>query len=118
MGDFMKARFSTRLGILALGWCLATMANGATYYVASVSITDLGNLGGPDAGALDINNRGVIVGYAKNAVDIRRAFVWKSGVMTDLGTPGVLSRSVASGINDYNEVVGEYWGSNFDEFDN
>jgi probable HAF family extracellular repeat protein len=104
----MKTRFRIRLGILALGLLSASLAQGATYYVASVSTTDLGNLGGPEASALDINNRGVIVGYSKNPAMTRRAFRWQGGVMTDIGTPTSSARSIASGINDYDEIVGQY----------
>ena len=114
----MKTRYRRQLGFLGASILCASMAPAATYYVATVSITDLGNLGVQDSNALDINNRGVIVGYSKNSLGIRRAFRWQNGVMTDLGTPGTLSRSVAEGINDHGEVVGTYWGSNYDEFDN
>ena len=114
----MKTRYRQKLGFLGAAIFSASMAHAATYYVANVSITDLGNLGLQDSNALDINNRGVIVGYSKNALDIRRAFRWQNGTMTDLGTPGTLSRSVAEGINDRGEVVGTYWGPNYDEFDN
>src|SRR3954468_20055865 len=91
----MKTRFNTRLGTLAWGFLAASMAQGATYYVANVTMTDLGNLGGAEANANDINNQGVIVGYSKNPNDVRRAFRWQNGVMTDLGTPGTNARSIA-----------------------
>jgi probable HAF family extracellular repeat protein len=86
----------------------ASLANAATYYVANVSTTDLGTLGGAEAGAIDINNRGVIVGYSTNARLVRRPFRWQGGVMTDLGTPASSFRSLAFGINDYDEIVGQY----------
>lgn len=114
----MKTRFRMRSGILALALLSASIANGATYFVHSVTVTDLGTLGGPDATAVDINNRGVIVGYAKNVDDTRRAFRWQNGTMTDLRTPGFHSRSIAEGINDYDEIVGTYWGPDYDEWEN
>jgi probable HAF family extracellular repeat protein len=114
----MNTRAAMHSGIVVAGLMLASVCQAATYYVSSVTITDLGTLGGADATAYDINNRGVIVGQSKNAVNVRRAFRWKGGSMIDVGTPGANSRSVAEGINDDDEVVGTYWGPDFDEFEN
>ena len=50
----------------------------------------------------------MIVGYSKDATLTRRPFRWQSGVMSDLGTPLSSARSIASGINDYDEIVGQY----------
>ena len=106
----MKTRFRTRLGVLALGFLSISMAQGATslFYVDRVKVTDLGTLGGVEANALDINNRGVIVGYSKDTTMTRRAFRWSGGVMTDLGTPTFSARAIAQGINDRDEIVGFY----------
>lgn len=69
---------------------------------------NLGNLGGDFAEALDINNRGQIVGDADtagNACDC--AFLWQNGTMTNLGTlPGDVF-SEGAGINDEGQIVGE-----------
>src|ERR1044071_6053757 len=106
----MRTRFRTRLGVLALGFLSISMAQGATslFYIDRVKVTDLGTLGGVEANALDINNRGVIVGYSKDTTMTRRAFRWSGGVMTDLGTPTSSARAIAQGINDRDEIVGFY----------
>ncbi len=108
----MKTLLGWKSGTCLIALLAASLAHGATYYVAVVGVTDLGNLGGipsaPDSGAIDINNRGEIVGYSKDATMFRRPFLWRSGVMIDLGTPTTSARAVASGINDSGEVVGSY----------
>jgi probable HAF family extracellular repeat protein len=46
-----------------------------------------------------------VVGTARDFNNISRAFIWRNGSMTDLGTIGGLSHSPAS-INNYAQVVG------------
>lgn len=107
----MDTRNGWRAGIVVMGLLFAALAHAATpkYYVGPIiKMTDLGTLGGGEASAYDINNRGVIVGYSKNPQLVRRAFRWQNGVMTDIGTPASSGRSIARGINDRGEVVGLY----------
>ena len=50
-------------------------------------ITDLGNLGGSEVEPLWLNEKGEVVGKATYAGDeIDHAFLWKQGVLKDLGT--------------------------------
>ena len=69
-------------------------------------LTDLGTLGGLSAQAADINDDGHVVGYASSATAGGHAFVWRDGVMTDLGTLTGGTSSAAGGINRLGQIVG------------
>lgn len=69
---------------------------------------DLGTLGGNHAQALDLNDRGQVVGLSatipgQDSAPLR-AFLWEDGQMQDLGTLG--NNSIARGINNLGMVVG------------
>ena len=74
------------------------------------TVTDLGTLGGAFSQAFGINNKGAVVGYATLPGDtILHAFVWRKGIITDLGTLAGTDPVPASGaysINDNDEAVG------------
>jgi probable HAF family extracellular repeat protein len=89
----------------------------------TVTLTDLGVLPGagspggrPSSVAYGLNLVGDIVGqsdthYLSNIVNstqtVPHAFLWNSGVMTDLGTiAGENYTSAANGVNDSHEIVG------------
>jgi probable HAF family extracellular repeat protein len=70
--------------------------------------TDLGTLGGLLLAPQGINNRGQIVGFAFSPdFTTILAFLWQNGVATNLGTlpPDVFS--LALGINDRGQIVGD-----------
>jgi probable HAF family extracellular repeat protein len=70
------------------------------YVITSVSVTDLGTLGGAESLVSDINDGGDVVGVSQTASGATHAFVARSGNLIDLG-PGA-----ASGINNLYDVVG------------
>jgi probable HAF family extracellular repeat protein len=68
---------------------------------------DLGTLGGPDARAGFINQRGQIVGAAAtNPFPTFDPFLWEEGKMTDLGTLGG-TFGVPNGLNNRGQIVGQ-----------
>ena len=100
--SFPRRRHLTWLAVsLALALALASFARAAT-------LIDLGTLGGDFSTANDVNSAGQVVGYSYLADGTtERAFLWQSGVMTDLGTlPGYSLGSRANGINSAGQVVG------------
>ena len=75
--------------------------------------TDLGDLGGGESYARDINDWGQVVGNSstKEGDATDHAFVWNNGVMQDLGTLGGES-SQARSINNNGQIVGSSQTSN------
>jgi probable HAF family extracellular repeat protein len=56
--------------------------------------------------AMDINSQGDVVGYSEDSAMIRRPFIWRNGVLTDLGVfPG--RPAMARLINDRGMVAGD-----------
>ncbi len=69
----------------------------------------LGTLpGGGTSIASGINDRGQVVGNSETVAgeDIRHAFLWEDGEMTDLGTLPGGTESIATAINDRGQIVG------------
>jgi probable HAF family extracellular repeat protein len=87
------------------------------------SVIDLGNLGGskPDPNnfqsgfaATNINDLGQVVGFSVVAGDTTvHAFLWDQGVMTDIPPVAGDALSVAWGIGEHGEVLGQSCDVNF-----
>jgi len=74
---------------------------------------DVGTFGGNSSAAMDINDKGQVVGYATLPGDANNhAFLWQDGVMRDLGTLAGGFESRAAAINNNGVVVGEAWAAN------
>jgi probable HAF family extracellular repeat protein len=78
-------------------------------------LTDLGTLGGDNASGEWLNDAGEVVGYADlppnppnctGLTCVHHGFLWKQGVMTDLGTIGTDPCSRALSINSKGQIVG------------
>ena len=101
------------------GWASATAEETGVHAVRYHygGLTDLGTFGGNLSQAFGINDSGQIVGYAEVAPTVAgnaddssssgdaHAFLWKDGVMKDLGTLGG-NESFASAVNASGDVVG------------
>lgn len=72
---------------------------------ANYVITELGDLGGTNSSATDINNAAQVVGVSSTSDGSERAFLWENGIMKDLGTLGG-DTSHAAAINASGTVVG------------
>lgn len=73
-------------------------------------LTDLGTLGGTFSQAFGVNDKGWVVGFSTTEGDLGlHAFLWRDGVMIDLGTlagSDPLPYSMALSINNRGEIVG------------
>ena len=111
-GTIMKniARIARLLGLITGIGCTSAAAAVGPY-----TITDLGTLGGMQAGAYDVNASGQVTGYATipgdtpaptpNNPNTYYAFRYSNGTMTNLSTLGGPT-SVGAAINDAGQVTG------------
>jgi probable HAF family extracellular repeat protein len=103
----MKSRTLTCITTITLFAALAVPVQLAAQKQIHYAVTDLGTLGGTFSQAFGVNNKGSVVGYATlNGDTALHAFLWRKGVMTDLGTLAASPFSAAYSINDNDEAVG------------
>jgi probable HAF family extracellular repeat protein len=76
----------------------------------TAGMRDLGTLGGEDAAAIALNDAGDVVGQAglpgSVSCDQCHAFLWRKGVMSDLGSLDGIQFSTALSINASGQIVG------------
>ena len=79
-----------------------------SFISAEGKVRDLGTLGGNETRVAAVNNRGHAVGTSTTSSGSEHAFLWKNGVITDLGSRALDGprRSAALAINDKGQVVG------------
>ncbi len=113
--------------ILPISGRLVAQVEHATGNQIHYSVQSLGTLGGTYSnGYGGVNDRGWVTGDANLSGDqTEHAFLWREGVMTDLGTLGGPNSSVAfpvknnrgliAGSAQINEIdpLGEYWGASY-----
>lgn len=96
-------------GINNNGQVVGQNAIGHAFLYANGIMTDLGTLGGSNSFALNINDGGIVVGWADNTDSTTQGFLYQNGKMSGLSR-GALSGG-AQGINGSGQVVGWYSNS-------
>jgi probable HAF family extracellular repeat protein len=106
-GNISEAAGINSGGLLAGGSFVEGFVPHAFVASATLTLRDLGTLGGEYSYAWDINDPGLVTGEASTAAEDVHAFIWTSaGGMRDLGTLGGNS-SVGRSINEKGQVAGE-----------
>src|SRR5689334_6854407 len=103
----MKSRTLTLITAMTFFAALVAPLHLAAQKQTRYTVTDLGTLGGTFSVAFAINNKGQIAGTATLPNDTAaRAFLWRRGVMKDLGTLGGPNSTGMFPLNESGEVPG------------
>ncbi|HEV8443373.1 MAG TPA: hypothetical protein VGQ27_07825 [Steroidobacteraceae bacterium] len=100
----MNNKYLNLIACALLG-CGAAHAAPAPYFITDIGVLELPTPGAADSMALDINDKGEIVGWFKTVNGVKHAFLYRQGLMEDI-TFGTFSQAEAHGINNYTQVVG------------
>lgn len=89
-----------------IGQVVGQDASGQAFLWQAGMVAPLGTLGGTQSAANDINDNGLVVGWANSASGLQHAFKYSQGAgMADL-MPGVAYESVAEAANINSEIAG------------
>ena len=77
------------------------------YLFSNGTMHDLGNLGAGSSGTA-LNNLGHVVGSATTVGTTNHPFLFRNGKLMDLGLPIADNFGVANGVNDSDQVVGQF----------
>ncbi|GAB3435965.1 PKD domain-containing protein [Massilia solisilvae] len=80
-----------------------------TYVFDTRNVVNIGNLGGDEVVAVDLNDVGQVVGRATTASGVQHGFVWiGSAGIFDLSTIAGVGSSMATAINNHGVITGSY----------
>jgi probable HAF family extracellular repeat protein len=89
-------------------FCLGAPQQSRAFLWKDGKMTDLGTLGGPDALAALVNDRGEVAGFSliDSTTATQHLFLWKDGNMRDLGNLGGTAVQLINGMNERGQIVG------------
>ncbi len=98
----------------AYGFCLGTPQQSRAFLWQDGTMKDLGTLGGPDALAELVNDRGQVAGWSltdsivnpATGIPTQHPFLWENGRMRDLGTIGGSAVQIINSMNNSGQFVG------------
>src|SRR5208282_3902223 len=98
----------------AYGFCLGTPQQSRAFLWQDGTMKDLGTLGGPDALAELVNDRGQVAGWSltdsivnpPTGIPTQHPFLWENGRMRDLGTIGGSAVQIINSMNNSGQFVG------------
>ncbi len=99
--------FSAAWAINNRGQIVGQMGAGTAFLWDRGQTVTIGSLGGNGSQALAINDRGDVAGWGQTASGLAHAFLWSHGRALDLGALPHGCNSVAFGLNNRREVVGQ-----------
>jgi probable HAF family extracellular repeat protein len=82
------------------------LATGSFIWDEKNGMRNLGTLGGTCVIATGVSDNGLVVGDNVNNEPIQRAFIWKDGIIQDLGGTIGGNQAGAEGINETGQIVG------------
>ena len=98
----------------SFGFCLGVPQQSRAFIWQGEGMRDLGTLGGPDALAELVNDRGQVAGWSltdsianpATGIPTQHPFLWENGRMKDLGTIGGTAVYLINNLNERGQIVG------------